>query len=99
MIRASNLRATLDFLQTVLEMKVIRHEENPAACPVTCNGAYNASWSKTMVGYGTEDRHFALEVTYTYGVDSYPVGNGLRDIAVRSGDQHQPLAVGLLCLA
>lgn len=34
-------------------------------------------WSKTMVGYGTEDEHFVLELTYNYGITSYKGGNDL----------------------
>lgn len=90
-IRSSDLKNTIHFLQYVLEMRVIRHEENPQACPVTCNGAYNASWSKTMVGFGTEDTHYALEVTYNYGVKTYPTGTGLQNIAVATDDVYAAL--------
>jgi len=86
------LANTLQFLQGVLKMKVIRHEENPEACPVTCNGLYNASWSKTMVGFGTEDKTYALEVTYNYGVKRYPRGNGLQEIAVALDDVYTALS-------
>jgi catechol 2,3-dioxygenase-like lactoylglutathione lyase family enzyme len=35
------------------------------------------------VGVGSESTHFALELTYNYGIDSYLRGNDLRHIAVR----------------
>jgi hypothetical protein len=35
-------------------------------CKATCNGPYDNMWSKTMVGYGPEDGHFVLELTYNY---------------------------------
>jgi hypothetical protein len=34
----------------VFGMRVIRHEENDAPCPITCNGEFQAAWSKTMIG-------------------------------------------------
>lgn len=30
-----------------------------------------------MVGYGNEDDHFVLELTYNYGIISYKLGNDL----------------------
>ena len=55
-IRTSKLEATLDFLKQVLGMRVLRHEENDEPCPITCNGDSPTAWSKTMVGYETEDK-------------------------------------------
>ena len=76
--RVSELERTLNFTQHVLGMQVLRHEENEDACPITCNGKFDTSWSKTMVGYGDEDTHFALELTYNYGIVGYERGDGLR---------------------
>ena len=28
-----------------------------------------------MVGYGPEDNHFVIELTYNYGIGSYRMGN------------------------
>lgn len=36
---------------------------------------YDGKWSKTMVGYGSEDEHFVMELTYNYGIGSYELGN------------------------
>ena len=36
---------------------------------------YDGKWSKTMVGYGSEDDHFAVELTYNYGIKAYKRGN------------------------
>ena len=50
-------------------------------CTHTCaisNGVsrpYDGKWSKTMVGYGAEDDHFAVELTYNYGIKAYEKGN------------------------
>jgi len=67
-------------------MKVLRHEENTEACKITCNGRYNNAWSKTMIGYDTEDKGYCLEITYNYGVASYPASNGLQHIAIAVDD-------------
>jgi len=82
-LRTTDLQRSIDFYSTVFGMRVLRHEENSEACPITCNGKYGTAWSKTIVGYDTEDRGFALELTFNYGVDSYPTGEALRDIAIR----------------
>lgn len=36
---------------------------------------YNGLWSKTMVGYGSEDKHFVLELTYNYTIGGYTLGD------------------------
>lgn len=77
-IRVSNLEETLTFVKEVLGMHILRHEENEAACPITCNGKYETPWSKTMVGYAPEDKSYALELTYNYGIGSYVPGQGLQ---------------------
>ena len=81
-IRTSKLETTIEFLKKVLGMRVLRHEENDAPCPITCNGNSPTAWSKTMIGYETEDKAWALEVTYNYGVDSYQTGSGLASMAL-----------------
>lgn len=37
-----------------------------------------------MVGYGPEDTHFVVELTYNYGIKSYEKGNDFIGITVRS---------------
>ena len=39
---------------------------------------YDGKWSKTMVGYGDEDNHFVMELTYNYGIKNYKKGNDFR---------------------
>ena len=36
---------------------------------------YDGKWSKSMVGYGSEDSHFVVELTYNYGIKHYTKGN------------------------
>ena len=37
-----------------------------------------------MVGYGPEDNHFVVELTYNYGIKSYDLGNDYREIGIKS---------------
>ena len=53
-------------------------------CDAACNGPYDGKWSKTMIGYGAEETHFVLELTYNYGVSSYTKGNDFLGIHIRS---------------
>ncbi|MEE6469479.1 hypothetical protein FKM82_008648 [Ascaphus truei] len=64
--------------------QVLRHEEFEEGCKATCNGPYDGKWSKTMIGYGSEDIHFVVELTYNYGVGEYRLGNDFLGITLRS---------------
>jgi hypothetical protein len=35
-----------------------------------------------MIGYGPEDDHFVLELTYNYGVGKYEKGNDFRSLTI-----------------
>merc|ERR1719436_2374655 len=59
-LRTSDLSRAIKFFKEVFGMKVLRHEEHDAACPITCNGEYDTAWSKTLLGYDSEDRSYAL---------------------------------------
>ena len=48
----------------IMSLMVAGHEEFEQGCEATCNGPYDGKWSKTMIGYGPEDAHFVLEITY-----------------------------------
>lgn len=37
-----------------------------------------------MIGYGPEDTHFVVELTYNYGVSSYEYGNDFQGITICS---------------
>lgn len=67
-------------------MKVLRHEEFSEGCDAACNGPYDGKWSKTMIGYGPEQNHFVLELTYNYGIGSYTKGNDFMGIHINSKD-------------
>ncbi|XP_054263401.1 glyoxalase domain-containing protein 4-like isoform X2 [Macrosteles quadrilineatus] len=75
---------TTKFYLSVLGMKALRHEEFQEGCDAACNGPYDNRWSKTMVGYGPEDTHFVVELTYNYNVHKYEQGNDFQGITIRS---------------
>lgn len=75
---------TMRFYRDILGMKVLRHEEFEKGCEAACNGPYDGRWSKTMVGYGPEDTHFVVELTYNYTVGNYKRGTDLQGITVQS---------------
>ena len=37
-----------------------------------------------MIGYGSEDSHFVLELTYNYGIKEYVLGNEYNSITIKS---------------
>jgi len=67
-------------------MKVLRHEEFEKGCEAACNGPYDGKWSKTMVGYGPEDNHFVVELTYNYNISNYKLGNDFQGITIQSSE-------------
>lgn len=38
-----------------------------------------------MIGYGKEDDHFVLELTYNYGIDKYELGNDFLGMEIQCG--------------
>ncbi|KAF2886214.1 hypothetical protein ILUMI_19958 [Ignelater luminosus] len=82
--KISDRKLTAHFYRNVLGMKILRHEEFADGCDAACNGPYANRWSKTMVGYGPEDTHFVVELTYNYTVKSYEKGNEFIGITIKS---------------
>ena len=77
-------KKNIDFFKNVLGMTTFRHEEFDEGCEATCNGPYSGRWSKTMIGYGSEDSNFIAELTYNYPVESYELGNDFRGMIIKS---------------
>jgi len=82
--KVGNRIETAKFYRDVLGMKVLRHEEFEKGCEAACNGPYDGKWSKTMVGYGPEDSHFVVELTYNYNIGTYSMGNDFMGITIQS---------------
>ncbi|XP_022787596.1 glyoxalase domain-containing protein 4-like [Stylophora pistillata] len=82
--KIANRNETMKFYRDILGMKVLRHEEFEEGCKASCNGPYDGKWSKTMTGFGPEDDHFVVELTYNYGIKTYQLGNDFQGITVHS---------------
>ncbi|ESO97731.1 hypothetical protein LOTGIDRAFT_181699 [Lottia gigantea] len=82
--KIGNRTETAKFYRNVLGMKFLRHEEFEEGCKAACNGPYDGKWSKSMVGYGPEDNHFVVELTYNYGLGFYKIGNDFHGITIKS---------------
>uniref|UniRef100_A0A2K6FBJ9 Glyoxalase domain-containing protein 4 n=1 Tax=Propithecus coquereli TaxID=379532 RepID=A0A2K6FBJ9_PROCO len=82
--KVGNRFQTARFYRDILGMKVLRHEEFEEGCKASCNGPYDGRWSKTMVGFGPEDDHFVVELTYNYGIGDYKLGNDFMGITLAS---------------
>jgi len=80
--KIGDLKAAVDTYINVFGMHILRHEEFSSGCEATCNGPYGGAWSKTMIGYGSEETHTCLELTYNYGISFYEMGNDYRYIAM-----------------
>lgn len=93
-LKIGNLKKNVEFFRDKLQMKVLRHEVFDEGCEAACNGPYSNKWSKTMIGYGPEDTHFVLELTYNYSVGQYKLGNDLQyiKIGLRDDDFERLLA-------
>lgn len=46
-------------------------------------------YSNAFLGAGPEDTHFALELTYNYGVDHYDIGTGFGHFALAHPDVYK----------
>jgi lactoylglutathione lyase len=71
MLRVKNLDASVDFYTRLLGMTELRRREVP-------DGKYTLAF----VGYGPEESHTVLELTYNWGKDDgYEIGTGFGHLA------------------
>lgn len=76
MLRVRDLEKSLDFYTRLMGMTVFRRIDNEGG-----------KFSIAFVGYGTEDTHPAIELTYNWGQDDgYDKGDGYGHIAVAVPD-------------
>jgi lactoylglutathione lyase len=78
MLRVGDLDRSIDFYTDVLGMKLLRRKDYPGG-----------KFTLAFVGYDTEDRAAALELTYNWGVDKYDIGSGYGHIAIEVDDVYQ----------
>ena len=78
MLRVGNLDRAVKFYTEVLGMQLLRTTDRP-----------DQKYSLAFVGYGAEDRHAVLELTYNYGVEAYDLGTAFGHIAIQVPDAKQ----------
>ena len=78
MLRVGNLDRAVKFYTEVLGMQLLRTTDRP-----------DQKYSLAFVGYGAEDRHAVLELTYNYGVEAYDLGTAFGHIAIEVPDAKQ----------
>ncbi|XP_056176942.1 probable lactoylglutathione lyase, chloroplastic isoform X2 [Syzygium oleosum] len=70
--RVGDLDKTIKFYTECFGMKLLRKRDIP-----------EERYSNAFLGYGPEDSHFTVELTYNYGMDKYNIGNGLRHFGIK----------------
>jgi lactoylglutathione lyase len=73
--RVGNMEASIAFYEAALGAKLLRFREVP-----------EEKYSNAFLGFGPEASHFALELTYNYGVDEYDLGTGFGHFALATPD-------------
>ncbi|GJN19583.1 hypothetical protein PR202_gb06872 [Eleusine coracana subsp. coracana] len=63
------------FYTECLGMKLLRKRDIP-----------EEKYSNAFLGYGPEDSHFVVELTYNYGVDKYDIGEGFGHFGIAVDD-------------
>ena len=75
MLRVGNLEESLKFYCDVLGMKLLRQKDYP-----------DGKFTLAFVGYGDEEDHTVIELTYNWGVEQYDLGNAYGHIALGVDD-------------
>ena len=78
MLRVGDLQNSIEFYTEVLGMKLLRQKEYP-----------KGEFTLAFLGYGSEEDHTVLELTYNWGVDNYDLGTGYGHIAVEVPDVYE----------
>ncbi len=78
MLRVGDLERSIQFYRDVLNMKLLRRHDYP-----------EGKFSLAFIGYGDEQDHAVLELTYNYGVEKYDMGNAFGHMAIEVDDAYQ----------
>ena len=77
MIRTGDLDRSIDFYTQILGMKLLRRKDYP-----------EGKFTLAFVGYGDENEHTAIELTYNWGIESYDLGTGFGHLAIEVDDAY-----------
>ncbi|KAL6985429.1 lactoylglutathione lyase [Sarracenia purpurea var. burkii] len=73
--RVGDLDKTIKFYTECLGMKLLRKRDIP-----------EERYTNAFLGYGPEDSHFVIELTYNYGIDKYDIGTGFGHFGIAVED-------------
>ncbi|MCO5607945.1 hypothetical protein L7F22_062147 [Adiantum nelumboides] len=76
--RVGDLEKTIKFYTECLGMKLLRKRDIP-----------EEKYTNAFLGYGPEDSHFVVELTYNYGVDKYDLGAGFGHFGIAVEDVYK----------
>lgn len=77
MLRVGDLDRSIDFYTKILGMQVLRKHDYP-----------DGKFSLAFIGYGDEQHHTVIELTYNWGVECYEMGNAYGHIAIEVDDAY-----------
>ena len=81
MLRVGNMERSLKFYTEVMGMTLLRTTDRP-----------DQKYTLAFVGYGPEDEHAVIELTYNYGVERYDLGTAYGHIAIQVPDAYAACA-------
>ncbi|XP_073000489.1 probable lactoylglutathione lyase, chloroplastic [Typha latifolia] len=73
--RVGDLDKTIKFYTECLGMKLLRKRDIP-----------EEKYTNAFLGYGPEDSHFVVELTYNYGIDKYDIGTAFGHFGIAVED-------------
>ncbi|KAJ1428733.1 Vicinal oxygen chelate [Sesbania bispinosa] len=76
--RVGDLDRTIKFYTECFGMKLLRKRDVP-----------EEKYSNAFLGFGPEQSHFVVELTYNYGVTSYYIGTGFGHFAIATPDVYK----------
>ncbi|KAJ7517888.1 hypothetical protein O6H91_21G044400 [Diphasiastrum complanatum] len=76
--RVGDLDKTIKFYTECLGMKLLRKRDLP-----------EERYTNAFLGYGPEETHFVVELTYNYGVDKYDLGTGFGHFGIAVEDVYK----------
>jgi len=78
MLRVGDMDRSIAFYEKAYGMKLLRKRDNP-----------EYKYTIAMMGYGPEETHPVVELTYNYGVTEYTKGNAYGQIAIGTDDVYK----------
>jgi lactoylglutathione lyase len=76
--RVGDMDKTIEYYTKHFGMKQLRYRDVP-----------DERYTNAFLGFGPEDKNFALELTYNYGKDSYDIGSGFGHFALAVPDVYK----------